>query len=448
MLYRFIRTLRAAERGLFAGYQSFPSLPDFSEQLERLADACRQQRLVVMSGCGTSGRLAFLTARRFGSWQFRYAIAGGDSALLLSDELPEDSPLQGRADLPSSECFVVGVSCGLSAPYVAGQLALSPRESAVIGFNPTSLARNNAVDALWPDGRKGSFRDLVGSVGHIINPVIGPEPVAGSSRMKGGTATLILLDVLCLRATNSALGRSAKDLLHEFEVAYSESYAQLVESLPPLMQAAGEALRAGGRLFYLGAGSAAIVGLIDLSEMPDTYGSPFDQSRAFIAGGWQTLGNVQGDLSRRSRLHRISLQDFRADLLNSLSEKDFVVALVSDDASESHVAELSALLADIGGKAKASCISVGSKKGQLAVSSSLHINLRPDCVIAAHDLAVKLALNAISTYAQAFGRGALFKGMMIACGPSNDKIYSRCLGMIRDCCKGDGPFSSVMSFFL
>ncbi len=47
-----------------------------------------------------------------------------------------------------------------------------------------------------------------------------------------------------------------------------------------------------------------------------------------------------------------------------------------------------------------------------------------------HDLAIKLVTNAISTYAQAAGRGALFKAMMISTGPANDKIYARCLGLI------------------
>ena len=46
-----------------------------------------------------------------------------------------------------------------------------------------------------------------------------------------------------------------------------------------------------GRILYIGSGSAAALGCIDASEMPDTYGAPFDQTRGFVAGdgvhpGW------------------------------------------------------------------------------------------------------------------------------------------------------------------
>jgi N-acetylmuramic acid 6-phosphate (MurNAc-6-P) etherase len=90
-----------------------------------------------MTGCGTSGRIAFMVARalNFVCQQrgcrepFRYKISGGDAALLLSDELPEDDPQQGAADLQSVEAeangapvMLIGITCGLSAPYVAGQV--------------------------------------------------------------------------------------------------------------------------------------------------------------------------------------------------------------------------------------------------------------------------------------------------------------------------------------
>jgi hypothetical protein len=54
---------------------------------------------------------------------FKYRISGGDEALIVSKELPEDDPHLGAADLADaiagfSESFVFGISCGLSAPYV------------------------------------------------------------------------------------------------------------------------------------------------------------------------------------------------------------------------------------------------------------------------------------------------------------------------------------------
>lgn len=47
---------------------------------------------------------------------------------------------------------------------------------------------------------------------------------------------------------------------------------------------------------------------------------------------------------------------------------------------------------------------------------------------------LKLPLNAVSTYAQARGRGAVFRGFMVATGPANDKIYGRCMGLVAKLC--------------
>ena len=46
--------------------------------------------------------------------------------------------------------------------------------------------------------------------------------------------------------------------------------------------------------------------------------------------------------------------------------------------------------------------------------------------------ALKLMLNAVSTYAQAIGKGAVYKGRMICTGPTNDKIYARCVRLVAE----------------
>ena len=93
-----------------------------------------------MVGSGTSGRLSFAAARSFRelaeardlgtSLRFHYAIAGGDGALIKAQESGEDDPAAGAravesclADAPANATVVViGITCGLSAPYVAGAL--------------------------------------------------------------------------------------------------------------------------------------------------------------------------------------------------------------------------------------------------------------------------------------------------------------------------------------
>ena len=118
---------------------------------------------IVFTGCGTSGRLGFFVARRFNellsalnvNFNFTYACAGGDSALLLSDEMPEDDPAQGFSDLivaASAELkatLLVGITCGLSAPYVAGQaaaiLALPEAHNRYVAPNPLTHTNSTTL---------------------------------------------------------------------------------------------------------------------------------------------------------------------------------------------------------------------------------------------------------------------------------------------------------------
>lgn len=138
----FMRILRTCDSQIFGGYKSERNLFDTEASIEAVAEGCTKllkrfypleaegrgnSSCVLMTGCGTSGRIAFLTSRRYNRIMseigppnkplFEYAIAGGDSALLLSDEIPEDDPLGGAGDVLAitggyDATYLVGVSCG------------------------------------------------------------------------------------------------------------------------------------------------------------------------------------------------------------------------------------------------------------------------------------------------------------------------------------------------
>ena len=209
----FLKTLRSCDSQIYTGYAENQNIFDKALEIDSTISGCSLSSKVIVTGCGTSGRLAFLTCRRysrlFGTKKvtentllrkpvFVYTIAGGDSAILLSDELPEDDPVVGcndmvsRLDLNDSYDelgtkeylgYLIGVTCGLSAPYVAGQAAkvLSTKRvgMSLIGFNPAELARNVPLTDL--EGK--SFRDIAITINnisdravpiHLLNPVIGP----------------------------------------------------------------------------------------------------------------------------------------------------------------------------------------------------------------------------------------------------------------------------------
>ncbi len=110
-------------------------------------------------------------------------IAGGDIALRRSVEQAEDDEAQGRRDLEahtfSSKDVLVGIAASGRTPYVLGGMKYARELGALsIGLScvPHSLLARAA--------------DLA------ITPATGPEPVTGSTRMKAGTATKLVLNML------------------------------------------------------------------------------------------------------------------------------------------------------------------------------------------------------------------------------------------------------------
>merc|ERR1712228_1110451 len=153
-------------------------------------------------------------------------MAGGDEALFVSQELVEDDPAIGASDLndtlvklrktnKNGKIVFIGITCGLSAPYVAGQIkhALDNESDysaiGLIGHNPPDLARDDKIEN-WPHGTfRSVLRDLKKSNrAMIMTPVMGGETITGSSRMKGGSGTLIVLQTAFLCALENVVKRT------------------------------------------------------------------------------------------------------------------------------------------------------------------------------------------------------------------------------------------------
>ncbi|TNN48386.1 Glucokinase regulatory protein [Liparis tanakae] len=243
---RIVRMLQACDAQMFQEETGGTYQRLLSEQVaETLAEVAKKvehilkdprDSLVVLSGCGTSGRMAFLIASAFNralrdldrSPVYSYLIAGGDKALLSSQEAPEDDPELGvlslkkvRAVLESvcegqKRVLFIGISCGLSAPFVAGQLDFCLQHPEVftpvlVGFNPPHQARDERIP-----GCSFTFLGVVRRMqararrqeAFLVTPAVGPEAVSGSSRMKGGSATKILLEVALSAAHGAAFART------------------------------------------------------------------------------------------------------------------------------------------------------------------------------------------------------------------------------------------------
>ena len=140
-------------------------------------------------GAGTSGRLGVLDASECPPTfsvppvLFQGIIAGGDAALRLSSERSEDSREQGAKDLAAAGVLpgdaLVGIAASGRTPYVLGAISYAK-----------SLGALTIALTCVPESEMAAAADL------SIAPVTGPEVLTGSTRMKAGTATKLVLNML------------------------------------------------------------------------------------------------------------------------------------------------------------------------------------------------------------------------------------------------------------
>ena len=155
---------------------------------------------LIYVGAGTSGRLGVLDAAEmpptFGTdpRMVQGVIAGGHEALVRAQEGAEDHPGDGAAAMDALGVgkldFVLGIATSGTTPYVHGALDRARELGAKTGF----------LLCTYPSPELVEKHDVV------IAPLVGPEVVTGSTRMKAGTATKLVLNTI----TTGAMVRMGK----------------------------------------------------------------------------------------------------------------------------------------------------------------------------------------------------------------------------------------------
>ncbi|RTF42252.1 N-acetylmuramic acid 6-phosphate etherase [Serratia marcescens] len=164
-------------------------LPAIAQAVDLAAAALKAGGRLIYLGAGTSGRLGVLDASEcpptFGVPHGVVVglIAGGPGALLKAVEGAEDDEALGEADLRALNLTAVDMVVGLAAsgrtPYVIGALRYARGlgcPTVAISCNPDSPIAHEAQVA--------------------ISPVVGPEALTGSTRLKSGTAQKLVLNML------------------------------------------------------------------------------------------------------------------------------------------------------------------------------------------------------------------------------------------------------------
>ena len=205
-------------------------IPAITEAVERIVAAFNTGGRLIYIGAGTSGRLGVLDASEcpptfsVPPGMVVGLIAGGNVALTTAVEGAEDDPALGAADLEAIELskrdVVVGIAVSGRTPYVIGALEYARAKGAVT----VALSCN-------PDSAIAAIADI------SIAPVVGPEVLTGSTRMKSGTAQKLVLNMLST-ASMIRIGKVYENLMVDVTVSNGKLYARAVRIV---MDAAGVA---------------------------------------------------------------------------------------------------------------------------------------------------------------------------------------------------------------
>jgi N-acetylmuramic acid 6-phosphate etherase len=164
-------------------------IPAVAEAVDRISENMKRGGRLFYIGAGTSGRLGILDASEcpptFGTEPelVQGVIAGGSKAVFSAIEGAEDSKDGGKEDLRERNLTkmdaVVGIAASGRTPYVIGGLEYAKELGCVtvaISCNPNSMI--------------AAIADIA------ITPLVGPEVIMGSSRLKAGTAQKLVLNMI------------------------------------------------------------------------------------------------------------------------------------------------------------------------------------------------------------------------------------------------------------
>lgn len=257
---RIARAINAEDATVAAAVKR--ALPQVAKAIDLIAAALAQGGRLIYVGAGTSGRIAALDASEcpptFGTdpSTVQYVIAGGDRALGHAVEANEDSPELGVADLkarkPGKRDVVVGLAASGRTPYTVAALEFARRRGAQTVA--VTCNRNSAL----------------GRAAHVaIVAQVGPEVLAGSSRMKAGTAQKMILNMLTTGAM-ARLGRiysdPARPQLGNRMIYVHTKNAKLVERAIGILEETTGATRAQASAALAAAGQEVPVAMVMLKK--------------------------------------------------------------------------------------------------------------------------------------------------------------------------------------
>src|SRR6266704_2814448 len=221
---------------------------ELARAIDLVVDAFGRGGRLIYVGAGTSGRLGVLDASEcpptFGTPPEMVVgiIAGGYQALLKGLEGAEDDVNAGMAAMDdarvSAKDFVLGIAASGTTPFVRAALA----RAQTIGAGTGLLSCSDPP------------RLLVETCDVLVLPKVGPEALTGSTRMKAGTATKLVLNTISTGAM-IRMGRAYGNLMVDL-MAWSDKLRDRGERI--VMECGGVDRAAAGRAIEAAGGSVKL----------------------------------------------------------------------------------------------------------------------------------------------------------------------------------------------
>lgn len=220
-------------------------IPNIEKAVKKIIESFKRDGRLIYIGAGTSGRLGILDASECpptfstDEGQVIGLIAGGLDAMTVAIEGAEDKKEAGKKDLKNINLtendVVVGLTANGNTPYVIGAIEYANS----IGATTVGVTCN-----------EGSKISEIADI--AITPIVGPEVIAGSTRLKAGTAQKMVLNMLStasmigmgkvysnlmvdVNPTNSKLIDRAKRIIMEatgVEKKEAEKYLEMSQNKP------------------------------------------------------------------------------------------------------------------------------------------------------------------------------------------------------------------------
>ncbi len=195
-------------------------IPQIAKAVDEIVRAFREGGRLIYIGAGTSARLGVLDASEcpptfsVPEGMVVGLIAGGPKAILHAVEGAEDDVEEGKRNLQeidlSAKDVVVGIAVSGRTPYVVGALTYAQS----IGAKTISLTCN-------PQSTLADMADIA------IAPVVGPEVVTGSTRLKTGTAQKLVLNMLTT-ASMIRIGKTYENLMVDLTISNKKLQARAI----------------------------------------------------------------------------------------------------------------------------------------------------------------------------------------------------------------------------